>query len=454
MPHKHNDIKHGVDPELIRRYLAGELDDKAMHLLEKQALDDPFLAEALDGLAAYAPDQQTNLEDLNNRLEQRVARKQMRKLPVYYRWTAAAIVLLLAGIGVIKMWQLPEKHEMAKVIVPQDTTAPAAIMNESGQASANLTDKKPGIGASDVPKPLSATPPAEPVMAKKKAMLQSDTTTQGWYANIQGEPAAPAKDMEVAKEVEAAPSVLSGKVAGVNISRQPTAPAPALAPARTRMLRGRVISENDNSGMPGATVAVIGTSKGAITDKDGNFAVSVDSTEKVQLSVNAVGFMSKKLAIGNEENNLNIAIAQQNNSLNEVTVVGYGVQKKSVVTSAQATITSKDIHRQEMQEMDSEKSRRKKAAYQVPSPGEGFESYEKYIAKNVRYPSSAQNITGKVRVAFTVKADGRLENFRVLRKLQPDCDTEAIRVIKEGPAWIPASDGKSTRVQVDVPFAP
>ena len=87
-------------------------------------------------------------------------------------------------------------------------------------------------------------------------------------------------------------------------------------------------------------------------------------------------------------------------------------------------------------------------------PAEGFERYQEYLVKHVKYPVSAGDIKGVVRVEFTVKADGTLSKFKVISKLQPDCDAEAIRVIKEGPAWTPASNGKSERVEVEVPFIP
>ncbi len=47
--------KKHIEPtaDLIRRYLAGELDDKTMHALERQALEDPFLADALEGYGQY-----------------------------------------------------------------------------------------------------------------------------------------------------------------------------------------------------------------------------------------------------------------------------------------------------------------------------------------------------------------------------------------------------------------
>jgi hypothetical protein len=445
MPHKHNDINHGVDPELIRRYLAGELDDKAMHLLEKQALDDPFLAEALEGFAEYAPDQQLNLADLESRLEQRVVVKKERKLPVYYRWAAAAAVLLLAGIGVMKMWPLPEKKEIAKATVKQDTVTTGTYKNESANQSEALANNKPA--ASDVAKQVSIPDVSVP-REEKEAVVQSDKRPA---AAVQSEiPAKAFADESSNKEEpllaklkkvetvradtvaadnvyaaapvsEKAPevgAVLSGRATGVMVSRS--------APVKKRVLTGKVTDNNKNP-LPAVSVAVNNTNNGTITDKDGYFAIPVDSTTNVQLNVNYIGYESKRLKVDNNQNNLSIAMNESHSALDEVVVSGYGTRQKS---------------------------RLERIAYQAPVPGEGFDSYQQYLVKHVKYPASAGNIKGVVKVGFTVKSDGRMENFKVITKLQGDCDAEAIRVIKEGPAWLPASDGKSARVQVDVPFNP
>jgi TonB family protein len=488
MPHKHNDIKHGVDPEQVRRYLAGELDDKAMHILERQALEDPFLAEALDGFTGYAADQTVNLDDLDRRLEKRVAGAKERRIFVYYRWAAAAAVLIVAGIGVMKLWQAPVKQEIANVNVKvaHDSVASGSITDESGQSLAARAEKlhptaipdlklkkeshQPAVqeepqSAPDIAERSSAArgmydlsdsvtamgieapkrAPASVPVASQPALVSSmpaeSKPAQAASIPVPGSVAVAEKRIPVpvsadmASEKEAAadenrafasvysPSkALAGRVAGVNITQNQN--NVALFPGKVRMLQGKVTDANNDSGLAGVSVAVDGTNKGALTDKDGNFAIAVDSIAKVQLNLAAVGWASKKVTVSNEENNLRIALPENNRSLNEVVVTGYGTKKA------------------------------KRAVYQPPQPGEGFDRYKEYLAKHVRYPASAGGVKGTVRVAFTVNADGTLEEFKILRTLQPDCDTEAIRVVKEGPAWIPASDGRRTRAQADVPFPP
>lgn len=72
-------------------------------------------------------------------------------------------------------------------------------------------------------------------------------------------------------------------------------------------------------------------------------------------------------------------------------------------------------------------------------PG-GIEAMQAYLLQNVRFPDAAkgQNVNGRVFVHFVVGKDGAIEDAKVVRSLQADCDAEALRVIREMPKWKPA----------------
>ena len=77
----------------------------------------------------------------------------------------------------------------------------------------------------------------------------------------------------------------------------------------------------------------------------------------------------------------------------------------------------------------------------------------RYIAQNVKYPKSAQEngTLGKVVVQFVVDTDGSIINAYVLTSVDPDLDTEALRVIKSMPRWTPGKQkGKNVRVKYAV----
>lgn len=78
----------------------------------------------------------------------------------------------------------------------------------------------------------------------------------------------------------------------------------------------------------------------------------------------------------------------------------------------------------------------------------------KYIADNLRYPSIQGDcsIQGKVVVAFTVNEDGSLSDIKAMRNVSPALDSEAVRVVKSMPKWIPAKqNGKAVKSKCTLP---
>ena len=86
-------------------------------------------------------------------------------------------------------------------------------------------------------------------------------------------------------------------------------------------------------------------------------------------------------------------------------------------------------------------------------PGGTVAMYQ-YLTENVKYPEEAakNDIQGRVTVRFTVKTDGSLSDFAVLRGVDPELDKEAVRVIRSMPRWTPATvDGKNVESTYSIP---
>lgn len=99
------------------------------------------------------------------------------------------------------------------------------------------------------------------------------------------------------------------------------------------------------------------------------------------------------------------------------------------------------------------------AAYAGPEPQYpgGEEAMQKYLADNMKYPQTAidNGIEGIVDVAFVVKTDGSIGAIKIVRMVDPDLETEAIRLVKGMPAWIPAEKNGApvdAQTQVDINF--
>ena len=90
----------------------------------------------------------------------------------------------------------------------------------------------------------------------------------------------------------------------------------------------------------GASVVEKGTTNGVVTDFDGNFTLNVKPGATLVISY--IGYTTQEVAVGNQAN-FNITLAEDNAQLEEVVVVGYGVQKKKLVTGATVEVKGEDI---------------------------------------------------------------------------------------------------------------
>ncbi|MDR0845111.1 MAG: SusC/RagA family TonB-linked outer membrane protein, partial [Tannerella sp.] len=100
----------------------------------------------------------------------------------------------------------------------------------------------------------------------------------------------------------------------------------------------------DATGEPviGANVIEKGTTNGSISDVDGKFTLNVSSG--AALVVSYIGYVSQEIAVGNQTH-LSITLAEDNQAIDEVVVVGYGTQKKINLTGAIQSVSSSELTR-------------------------------------------------------------------------------------------------------------
>ena len=105
------------------------------------------------------------------------------------------------------------------------------------------------------------------------------------------------------------------------------------------VIRGTV---NDEAGEPiiGASVTVVGTRTGGVTDLNGQF--SVNAASDARLEVSYVGYLTQKVSV-NGRQNINIVMKEDNQMLSDVVVVGYGTMKKSDISGSVATIDQEAV---------------------------------------------------------------------------------------------------------------
>ena len=106
-----------------------------------------------------------------------------------------------------------------------------------------------------------------------------------------------------------------------------------------KTVTGTVLDENGEP-LVGAAVRVPGTTHGTVTDLDGHFTVSMPANVG-QVSVSYLGYKASSAKVGS--GNISVHLIPDDQSINEVVVVGYGTQKKANLTGAVASVSSKEI---------------------------------------------------------------------------------------------------------------
>ncbi|WP_165699349.1 SusC/RagA family TonB-linked outer membrane protein [Hymenobacter jejuensis] len=119
-------------------------------------------------------------------------------------------------------------------------------------------------------------------------------------------------------------------------------PADATADAT---VTGRVVDEK-GAGLPGVNVVVKGTSNGAQTDPDGKYTLTVP--EGATLVFSFIGYTTQEVPVGGRTT-IDVALAPDTKTLNEVVVVGYGTQAKRDLTGAVARVEGSEIVNQPVQ---------------------------------------------------------------------------------------------------------
>ncbi|GAA4310096.1 energy transducer TonB [Compostibacter hankyongensis] len=384
----------GVTPELIRRYLSGELDGKAMHALEKQALEDPLLADALEGYARRDPDQRRHLEELRQRLDARTARR--AALPPRSRriWmaAAAAAALLLAGVWGIYRLQY-------------DGSPPGSlsdlVMQESRRADS-------GVGSRADSGSVAASA-GQPAVASER-----DSGSVAAKATGQNAPSSGAGTSLVASERG---SVAAGAEKQVTTAKRPAEPevASASPSGKVNPVADGLQEKERVPDTPAAPVLAAASGSGHDTAADDA------GSRDIAAAAPAARDNARKVSI-------------------------FSVRRKAAGYARQQAEGAR-IGEGEVQVNDTVTGLR-------PQPEGGYFALRQYLSDSLRYPRQAlaHGTEGNAKIAFMVMPDGSLQDIQVLEDPGWGCGEEAVRLLKAGPVWKPAADGRPARVSLEVPF--
>ena len=460
---KDNEIRNFTAAD-IERYHRGLLTPKERHAMEKAALDDPFLAEALEGYALPGVNREADLAELQQRLAARITEgnKKVVALPTRSTtparwWRVAAMVVVLAGIGlliytigfnnkenevaVVSAEKKVQEMGNAQLNAPtSDTGTGQAAKDTLGSVSEQKNQSFPNGITKTVPPTSSAintdsvsttynystdkilTVPSSPEL---KAKEEKDNINR----ELSGKLAAKSQGIET-KSANAAPSIQNADTLGTmnealtkykdNDDKKAVAANARRADnnyrgennyfASSNTFRGRV-TDNNNNPVPFANVTNTDDNVGTYADARGFFNLtSPDSTLNVQ--VKGLGYNNFNVLL-RPNIPTNQVVLQEDKSVNAIVISN----KKP-----NASTRTKDANMK----------------LEEPEPEDGWDNYDTYLANNLNVPDEYKTKKPgpeEVKLSFEVNKYGEPVNFKVEKSLCSRCDEEAIRLVKEGPKW-------------------
>ncbi len=386
--------------EDIRRYHAGEMPAHEMHAMEKAALEDPFLADAIEGYT-YTVTANKDLEELRSKLLEKERGKKIISFPArrrsyYAPLKVAALALLLAGAGwVVYQFSLTKENDVALNNVELKETdtvqsATPALTTDSLHNTISIKEKESNAIASG-----------------KKRSVKKDTkdqTSQNSPLQKTEDVKDQNRDVASAQNQTISSPAADSRTSAIRLSA-------ANLPDSASVFKGRIVNAEDKP-VPYATINIPDTRKNVLTDAQGYFSIiSPDSVLKA--NVNAVGYLTNKLNLNNSNENYKVVLQESEQSLQEVVVTGVAQPRRKEMANRSATVIT-DLE-----------------------PVDGFEKYNKYLFDNIKKSKddNKNTVKGEVVLIFDVTDNGMPVNITVEKSLCSYCDKEAIRLLMEGPKW-------------------
>ena len=401
-------------------YIRGLRKGKEAHRLEKESMQDPFLADAMDGYNQVEGNHEQRIEKLRMQVSAHSAKK---KSTYAITWSIAACLII--GFGISSYFLFLKKSMTDEVFIAEESVStklaePAAPPTPAIPATPTVpaTPQKE-IALATTKVKTDSTPISEITarQADKKDMIAEIQTT----SQPQGAPVAAVPMMEEVSEETAA---LQEVVATIDTFESESDKKMKMAKVATilpqnNMIKGRV---TDEKGEPliGASVTYKGTNIGTITNMNGEFSL-VKKDDKKRLTAEYIGYDPVEIQVDTSRTML-IAMNENKQALNEVVVVGYGAKKNKKSTTLGSDAKVKEQTEKEI----------------TLQPVIGKRSYQKYLKEHLVRPTDEKcaQVKGKVVLTFLINKEGRPFYIKVKESLCESADKEAIRLIQEGPDWI------------------
>lgn len=433
--------------EDFERYHSGKMTEAEMHALEKAALDDPFLEDALEGYA-LTETPAADITELKEKLwpsgkDDETPVVWFRRKTVTQLFKAAAVLILFGGLGWFifnnsntkKDGTTPVEIAANKPATGNDSVASLYQLNDTAPIIARLEDEK----VPAIIKQNSPSTAAEPSPQEEK---------NNYNINIPAERDDLARNEYNAKDkegiiVKPAPksAELQSKVSGIEVrSQNDRAKADiklrgvSAAQQNNQEVRGRVV-DNTGNPVPYATIRnnADGRQQAVSADAQGNFSIrqnNAAASNNLNVEVNAAGYEPANTNLRNNSPNNTIVLNQSQNTMEEVVVTGLGVQRKKEMSASSQTVTSSDIGKKEKYQWSGKNSY---IHLRNAAPLEGWPYFYYVMNDSIVKNSQFNKQKGKIILQYDIDSIGAVKNIIVKKSLSDSADNAAIRIMLKSP---------------------
>jgi cytoskeletal protein RodZ len=405
--------------EDIQRYLQGKTPAAEMHAIEKAALQDPFLADAIEGYRETdAAKAAKHLDKINAGL---FAEKQQSKVASFNnrtRWlNVAAVLIIIAGIALFGAYVFNNSNKqqrLAQVRKEPVRNAPEKDSSITTPEENKLTEK------ADTSLFIAENRPLKKVhqsLAKRKTeeknVIADKDVQEGDKAEVAGVASSPPASVQ-----QNEPAANSFTLADTQSLIQEKTNRLAILPPP--VFSGKVVDENNNP-IPGVTIESADKKAAAVTDRNGNFDLKKNDS-LLYVTASAIGYDSQNMLL-KQKNNNPIILKGSNSNLNEVAVTGYDTKQKK-----------------NFPELDS------------AMPVNGWRNFNNYVMTQLSKDTAivtATNPSDLVELEFLIDNAGNPYDIKVTRSPNEQYSSKAVEILKNGPKWTKPSKKKKARVVIN-----
>ncbi len=440
----------------IEKYLSGNLSPMQMHAMEKAALDDPLLAEAMEGYEAVKGNRwDEQLVALRTAIADKGAVAKV--IPLHKSknnwWKVAAAILIIGGAtaltyvltnnkaeekGTVEIAQINPAQDTAVQTVPETPASVTASLNPTAtKTKEELTTNGPVIKTTPV---TTGNAAIITIPAKEESLALTDKNIPGAVPdNTKISAPAPVVNSNSNNNAQLSEVVSNGLSKQqdsktddefLNRQRSLSKPSAKKEAVLNNYFTAQVVGP-DNSPLPFTNISIKKENFGTYADAKGMVRlISTDSILNVE--VKSVGYLPKVYALRNNQAQTKIVLQEDEMAQKDKVVIGRA-QANNNQRSRRATLLTDSVINVE--------------------PADGWENYNTYVANNLDIPEDMlkRDIRGEVELSFDVRSNGTITNLRVNKSLGTEYDEAAKRLIMEGPQW-KVKKGKKKSASVKVQF--